>query len=83
MSLDGLIIVLIGGVQTLAGPLVGALVYTFLRTYLLAVTEHWRLVLGFLIVFLSILFPSGLMGSAWTAHLALLAKRVAHAWRPA
>jgi branched-chain amino acid transport system permease protein len=83
MSLDGLIIVLIGGVQTLAGPIVGALVYTFLKTHLLAVTEHWRLVLGFLIVFLSILFPSGLMGSAWTAHLALLAKRVAHAWRPA
>ena len=75
-SLDSLVIVLIGGFQTLAGPLVGSLVYTFLETYLLSVTEHWRLILGVLIVLLSILFPSGLMGSAWVGNLMSLAGRL-------
>lgn len=81
-SLDSLVIVLIGGFQTLAGPLAGAVVYTFLKTYLLALTEHWRLVLGVLIVLLSILFPSGLMGGAWAGHLAALARRAQAGFQP-
>lgn len=74
-SLDGLVIVLIGGFTTLAGPLVGSFVYTFLETYLLSVTAHWRLILGLLIVLLSILFPSGLMGSAWIGRLSAFVGR--------
>ncbi len=62
VSVDALVMVLLGGVQTLSGPLVGALAYHGLSTELVRVTEHWRLVLGLTIVVLVILFPGGIVG---------------------
>ena len=49
-SVDALLMVLLGGVQTMAGPIVGALAYTGLYDGLLRMTELWRLVLGAAIV---------------------------------
>ena len=43
---DALLMVLLGGVQTLAGPIVGALAYTGLQEQLVRLTELWRLMLG-------------------------------------
>ena len=62
VSVDALVMVLLGGVQTLSGPLAGALAYHGLSTELVRVTEHWRLVLGLTIVVLVILFPGGIVG---------------------
>ena len=62
VSVDALVMVLLGGVQTLSGPLVGALAYHGLSTELVRVTEHWRLVLGLTIVVLVVLFPGGIVG---------------------
>jgi branched-chain amino acid transport system permease protein len=63
-SVDALMMVLIGGVQTITGPVVGALIYTVANDYLLQVTEYWRLCLGALILFLVLVFPQGLGGFA-------------------
>jgi branched-chain amino acid transport system permease protein len=63
-SLDALVMVLLGGVQTLSGPWVGALAYHGLAVELTRVTEHWRLLLGTAIVLLVLLFPQGLAGYA-------------------
>ncbi|MBX5473173.1 MAG: ABC transporter permease, partial [Acetobacteraceae bacterium] len=41
-SVDALLMVLLGGVQTMAGPIVGALAYTGLYDVLLLVTGQWR-----------------------------------------
>ncbi len=49
-SVDALLMVLLGGVQTIAGPIVGALAYTGLYDGLLRATDLWRLVLGAAIV---------------------------------
>jgi branched-chain amino acid transport system permease protein len=54
--------VLLGGLQTLSGPVVGALAYHGLSTELVRFTEHWRLVLGLAIVALVVLFPGGIVG---------------------
>jgi branched-chain amino acid transport system permease protein len=68
-SVDALLMVLLGGVQTMAGPIVGALAYTGLYDGLLRVTELWRLALGVVIVFLVIAFPEGIAG-AWPGRQA-------------
>jgi len=62
VSVDALVMVLLGGLQTLSGPLVGALAYHGLSTELVRATEHWRLVLGLAIVALVVLFPGGIVG---------------------
>jgi branched-chain amino acid transport system permease protein len=61
-SVDALIMVLLGGVETMAGPIVGALAYTGLYDGLLTATDHWRLVLGGVIVLLVLAFPDGIAG---------------------
>lgn len=62
VSVDGLVMVLLGGVQTLTGPIVGAIAFTGLRTELVSLTGHWRLWLGLAIVLLVVLFPRGIVG---------------------
>jgi branched-chain amino acid transport system permease protein len=54
--------VLLGGLQTLAGPLVGAAAYHGLAVELTRATDHWRLVLGTAIVLLVVAFPQGVVG---------------------
>lgn len=63
-SVDALIIVLLGGIQTLAAPVVGALIYSGLHDYLEAVTTVWPMLLGFAIILLVSLFPQGVGGEA-------------------
>jgi branched-chain amino acid transport system permease protein len=62
-SVDGLVMVLLGGVQTMAGPIIGALVYTGLFDALLLVTDLWRFVLGASILAIVLAFPQGIAGA--------------------
>ncbi|MGN6096847.1 MAG: ABC transporter permease [Bosea sp. (in: a-proteobacteria)] len=66
-SVDALLMVLLGGVQTVSGPIVGAFVYAGLSEQLSRLTMYWRFALGLSIVLLVVLFPRGLVGSflAW------------------
>ena len=45
-SVDALVMVLLGGLNALAGPLLGAAAFTWLSDTLARVTEYWRAVLG-------------------------------------
>jgi branched-chain amino acid transport system permease protein len=63
-SIDALVMVLLGGVQTVAGPIVGALAYTGLYDALLLYAQLWRLVLGAAIIVLVLAFPEGIAGAA-------------------
>jgi len=62
-SIDGLVMVLLGGIQTLVGPWVGASVFTWLHDLVARETDYWRAMLGFTILALVLLFPQGLAGS--------------------
>jgi branched-chain amino acid transport system permease protein len=61
-SVDGLVMVLLGGVQTLAGPVVGATLFTWLHDSVARSTEYWRAMLGGIILILVLLFPQGVAG---------------------
>ncbi len=70
-SVDALLMVLLGGVQTLSGPIIGALAFTGLQEQLVRLTDLWRLILGSVIVALVLFFPQGLAGAAraqWDAR---------------
>jgi branched-chain amino acid transport system permease protein len=63
MSVDFLVMVLLGGVQTVMGPLVGAAAFHAIRDLLMPLTDHWRLLLGVAIVAIVLLFPRGIVGT--------------------
>jgi branched-chain amino acid transport system permease protein len=63
-STDALVMVLLGGVQTLFGPVAGAGVFTWLKDELARHTEFWRAMLGLVILALVLLFPQGIAGGA-------------------
>ena len=62
-SIDGLVMVLLGGIQTLAGPIVGASVFAVLQDFVMQQTEYWHALLGGIILVLVLAFPSGLVGA--------------------
>lgn len=61
-SVDGLVMVLLGGIQTLAGPVVGAVTFTWLHDTVARNTDYWRAMLGGIILLLVLLFPQGIAG---------------------
>ncbi|MEZ5606056.1 MAG: ABC transporter permease [Burkholderiaceae bacterium] len=63
-SVDGLVMVLLGGIQTLTGPMVGAVSYTWLHDVMARSTDYWRALLGAVILVLVLLFPQGIAGFA-------------------
>jgi branched-chain amino acid transport system permease protein len=71
-SINGLVMVLLGGIQTLSGPIVGASVFAMLQDTIMRQTEYWRALLGGIILLLVLAFPDGIVGG--------LAK-LAAAWR--
>ncbi len=63
-SVDALLMVLLGGVNTVSGPIIGAIAYAGLQEQLVRFTGYWRGVLGLAIVALVLAFPQGLAGFA-------------------
>jgi len=74
-SVDGLVMVLLGGVQTLAGPWVGAVTFTWLHDTVARNTDYWRAVLGGTMLALVLMFPQGLAGFARQVALRWQARR--------
>jgi ABC-type branched-subunit amino acid transport system permease subunit len=62
-SIDGLVMVLLGGIQTLTGPIVGASVFALLQDTVMRQTEYWRALLGGIILLLVLAFPQGIVGA--------------------
>jgi branched-chain amino acid transport system permease protein len=62
LSVDALVMVLLGGVETVSGPVVGAIVYKALNIWLVSQTDYSKLVLGAFIVLIVVAFPKGIVG---------------------
>jgi branched-chain amino acid transport system permease protein len=60
-SVDALVMVLLGGVQTLAGPVVGAGVFRLLEDEISRL-DYWRAILGGIIIAIVIIAPEGIAG---------------------
>ena len=61
-SVDVLVMVLIGGLNALAGPLLGAAAFTLLQDILVRLTEYWRAVMGAAILLIVVVAPAGIGG---------------------
>jgi branched-chain amino acid transport system permease protein len=61
---QGLMMVTIGGIGTLVGPILGAMVFILLQEILSSYTEHWMIFTGVVFVLIVIFLPGGLVGSA-------------------
>jgi branched-chain amino acid transport system permease protein len=55
--------VLLGGVGTVSGAVVGAVFYRALTIVLMSQTDYSKLVLGMIVVMLVVAFPAGIVGS--------------------
>jgi branched-chain amino acid transport system permease protein len=63
-SVDALAMVLLGGIQTLSGPVWGAALFTWLQDAVSREIAYWRAALGAVLLALVLVFPQGLAGLA-------------------
>ncbi|OGL29497.1 MAG: hypothetical protein A3G97_08965 [Candidatus Rokubacteria bacterium RIFCSPLOWO2_12_FULL_69_21] len=54
----------LGGFQTFAGPIVGAVVFNYLKTFAVGYTVYWQMFLGGVLVVLVLALPAGIVGTA-------------------
>lgn len=62
VSGEAIFMCLLGGYTSFLGPIIGAIIYTFIRDYAIAKLVYWQLFLGIIIVTLALLFREGIMG---------------------
>lgn len=53
----------LGGFRTFSGPIVGAVVFNYLKAYAVGRTEYWQLLLGVVLVILVMAMPEGIVGT--------------------
>ncbi|CAH1691274.1 ABC transporter permease [Hyphomicrobiales bacterium] len=63
-TVDALVMVLVGGVQSVSGPLIGALAYHVVAVELVRnLADYWRLILGLFIILFVLGLPQGIVGA--------------------
>lgn len=69
---EALLMVILGGTASLAGPVVGAAVFVGISHYAVSFTDHWRLFVGIAFILIVMFAPQGLtrlLSTAWVAKL--------------
>jgi len=61
----------LGGFRNFTGPIVGAIVYNYLKDFAVGFTVYWQTLMGVVLIVLVLVLPTGIVGSA-----KLLAARV-------
>jgi branched-chain amino acid transport system permease protein len=61
-SFDFLFMILLGGIETLFGPIIGSAAFTWLHDKIARI-DYWQFILGSIFIFLVIAFPDGIVGS--------------------
>jgi branched-chain amino acid transport system permease protein len=59
-----LIMVILGGIGTLNGAIIGAAAFLLTEEWLSGLTEHWKVIFGPLLVLIAVFAPGGLIGVA-------------------
>ncbi len=62
-SIDAIVMVLLGGLDSLSGPIAGAALFTTLQDTVMRQTDYWHALMGAIILALVLLFPGGVAGS--------------------
>jgi branched-chain amino acid transport system permease protein len=53
---------LLGGFMVFEGPIIGAILFTYLRLYAVAITQYWMFIIGATLIILVLLLPEGIAG---------------------
>jgi branched-chain amino acid transport system permease protein len=64
----------LGGFGTFSGPIIGAIVFNYLKSYAVGLTVYWQLLLGAVLIVLVLALPTGIMGTL--TRLTLKIRRV-------
>jgi branched-chain amino acid transport system permease protein len=72
LSGQALMMVITGGIGTLVGPIIGAMIFMLIQEILSSHTEHWMIFTGTIFVLIVIFLPGGVVGTArrWVPGLA-------------
>ena len=57
-----IIMVVLGGIGTLFGPVIGAVAFLFLEEFLSEITEYWQIIFGTMLVLIAIFGKGGIDG---------------------
>jgi len=53
---------LLGGFMVFEGPIIGAILFTYLRLYAVSITQYWMFLIGATLIILVLLLPEGITG---------------------
>lgn len=81
VSGEALVVVILGGLGTLVGPLVGAVAFVVLKHELSAVTTYWHLIVGVILIAVVVSRANGIFGWVEARWGARIERRVADATR--
>jgi branched-chain amino acid transport system permease protein len=62
LSGDFVIMIVLGGMRSFFGPLLGVVIFVVAQDYLSSVTGNWMTLIGLLFVLIVLLFPKGVLG---------------------
>ncbi|HIQ30132.1 MAG TPA: branched-chain amino acid ABC transporter permease [Candidatus Caldiarchaeum subterraneum] len=63
---DIVFVAVLGGFRYFEGPIIGSIIFTFVKQYAMGYTIFWRLILGAVLIILILAFPKGVIGSVET-----------------
>jgi branched-chain amino acid transport system permease protein len=53
---------LLGGFMIFGGPIIGAILFTYMKLYAVSITQYWMFIIGATLVILVLLLPEGIAG---------------------
>ncbi len=53
---------LLGGFMVFEGPIIGSILYTYLKLYAVSITQYWMFIIGATLIFLVLVLPEGITG---------------------
>lgn len=62
LSGNFVIMIVLGGMRSFWGPLVGVVIFVVAQDYLSSLTDNWMTLIGLLFVLIVLLFPKGILG---------------------
>jgi branched-chain amino acid transport system permease protein len=62
LSGNFVIMIVLGGMRSFFGPLVGVVIFVVAQDYLSSVTGNWMTFIGMIFVSIVLLFPKGILG---------------------
>jgi branched-chain amino acid transport system permease protein len=62
LSGNFVIMIILGGMRSFFGPLIGVIIFVVAQDYLSSVTGNWMTFIGMIFVFIVLVFPKGILG---------------------